>query len=78
MKRQFKIGEFKIGDRVRRIYSDGSFDDGTITGCKREDSYYPVRFHDDKTYLFRVQLVKPSHLKLLPANKSGRIKGGYS
>ena len=59
------IGQYRKGDRVRWTYSDGSFDDGIITGNKRRDGYYPVRF-DDKAYLFGVQHVLPSHLKLAP------------
>ena len=47
-----------VGDRVRYTYSDGGFDEGTITAAKRNDGYYPVRFG-----WWGVQLIKPSHLK---------------
>lgn len=62
--------QFIKGDRVRYTYSDGSFDDGTVTGKKRNDGHYPVRF-DDKAHLFGVQLVMPSVLRLIQNNSKG-------
>ena len=59
--------QLRAGDKVKYTYSDGSFDEGTVTGNLRKDGYYPVRMKD---CLFGVQLIKPSHLKL--NNKKAR------
>ena len=55
---------FQIGDKVKYVYDDGSFDEGVITGSLRKDGYYPVRFKNS-AHLFGSQHVKSSKLKRL-------------
>ena len=55
-------GKFKIGDKVKYVYDDGSFDEGIITGKLRADGYYPVKLKD-YAHLLGSQHIKPSRLK---------------
>lgn len=58
------MDKFQIGDKVKYVYDDGSFDEGVITGNLRKDGYYPVKFKD-YAHLLGSQHVRPSKLKRL-------------